>query len=123
LRIKSVRSLDDKLSVMIEERDAWLTADAGTYAKLYDPARSRIRPPGEGFVVLNRDRTGEITADVVEIGTLKANSILVGRRNIVITPPADDEDWQEGAVLVKVRFVPEKEITQALAGDPLALSR
>lgn len=123
LRIKSVRSRDEKISVMIEERDAWLTADAGIYSNVYDPVRSRLRPAAEAFVVLNRGRKSEVMSQVEEIGTLKANSILVGRRNIVITPPAEDENWVEGAVLVKVRFVPEKEITQPLAGEPLALPR
>lgn len=122
LRIKSVRWIEDKLTVLIEEHDAWITADAGTYSSSYDPARHRVRPAADGFIVLNRGRKLELTPVVEEIGTMTANSILVGRRQLILTPPEGSEDWLDGAVLVKVRFAPEKKITQPLAGELAAPS-
>jgi len=122
LRIKSVRWIDDKVSVLIEEHDAWITADAGTYSSSYDPSRHRVRPAADGFVVLNRGRKLDLMPVVEEIGTMTASSIMVGRRRIILTPPEGSEDWLENAVLVKVRFAPEKKITQPLAGEPAAPS-
>lgn len=119
-RIKSVREVDGNLSVLLEERDSW-GRDAGQYSNSYDPALHRVRPAADGFVVLNRAKKIELMPVVQELGTMKVASIMVGRRNLVITPPDAGEDWLEGAVLVKVRFVPESEITQALSGEPVML--
>lgn len=121
-RIKSLKWVDDNLVVLIEERDAWTPAD-GAYASSYNPNRRRIRPREDGFVVLSRAHGFEQLPVVQDIGTLAADSIVVGRRNLVIKPSEPGADWLDDAVIVKVRFVPVQKITQSLAGEPLAMGR
>lgn len=123
-RIKSIKWVEDNLVVLLEERDAWLTADAGTYSHSYDPAKRRTRPAADSFLVLHRASAFDQLPAVEDIGTIKADSIVVGRRNLVLTPPdGAGEDWLAGAVLVKVRFAPAATITRPLAGESLTLSR
>jgi hypothetical protein len=122
-RIVDVKSTDSGLVVQLEERDAWLTADAGTFSASYDPVRRRIRPAEDGFVVLNRAHGVELVPAMEEVGTILGNSVVTGRRNLVITAPAEDAGWLENAILVKVRFAPSGKISQPLSGEPLALPR
>ena len=123
-RVNDVRWVDDLLVVQLEERDAWLTGEAGAYSHNFNPARHRIRPRADGFVVVNRALGLDRLPAVQEIGTMKVNAILVGRRNLVITPPAPrgeaaepSPDWLEGAVIMKVRFHPAGRISQPLSSE------
>jgi hypothetical protein len=121
-RIKSVKWLDGNLAVLIEERDAGLKVGAGPYSQDYNPARQQSRP-ADGFVVLNRTRNFDQVPRVQEIGVIQADSIAVGRRSLVITPPEQGDDWLEDAVIVKVRFAPAQTMIRPLSGAPLELSR
>lgn len=128
-RVTELKWADGKLVVQIEERDVWSLADAGLYSNSYDAARRRTRPREDRFVVLNRALAVEQVPAIEEVGTIKANSFLVGRRNLVIAPPAQPSEavektsgWLEGAVLVKVRFRPVRQITQSLSGEGVQLT-
>jgi hypothetical protein len=123
-RINSIKWVDDKLVVLIEERDAWLTADSGAYSHSYDPAKRRTRPAADSFLILHRPSAFDQLPGVEDIGTIKADSIVFGRRSLVITPPdGAGAEWLAGAVLVKVRFAPVATITRPLAGDALTPTR
>lgn len=122
-RVHSLHWVEGNLVVQLEERDAWLTADAQIHSASYNVAQNRVRPAADGFVVLNRTQGFDQMPGVQEVGTVKAASMVTGRRNLVITPPTDHDEWLKGAVIVKVRFTTAEIIDRRLAGEPLVPTR
>jgi hypothetical protein len=120
-RVKDLNWVEGNLEVLIEERDAWTFLDGGFDQTSANPAGGRIRPKEDRFVIRNRDGGMGLVAGVREIGTVRADSIVVGRRILVVPPSgAGTSDWLEHAVLVKVRFSPGQKFILPLGGEPLA---
>jgi hypothetical protein len=99
-----------QLGVVVEERDAWLTADSGVRFSSW--LRESDNSRRDSFALVNR-RLGIFKAlHIEEAGTLRRNSLLLSERTLVFDPPAmidqgkrvEVEEWQRDAVLVKVRF-------------------
>jgi hypothetical protein len=115
-RITGMGRVDDRVVVQLQERDAWPTLQVGTYSNSGLGFRRNIRPAADGFVLLDRAHAFDQLPTVREMGTIQANSLMVGRRELIITPPtrkvdgAEQEipDWEESAVIIKVRFVPDQ---------------
>ncbi len=124
LRVHSVDPVDNGLSVVLDERDAWLTADADIYSHSNVPALRHIRPVADGFLVVNRASGTDVVPVVEDVGTMMADSIMVGRRHLFIPLSANASDeWLKQAVLVKVRFTPGDRIEQAVAGELVPVGR
>lgn len=124
-RINTLRWVENQVVVQLEERDAWLMTDSQVYSTSYNPAQRRIRPMVDSFVVLNRAESFHQMPGVQEVGTIKSDSLVVGRRNLVITLPekADPGEWLKGAVILKVRFTPVQKIDRPVSGDPVTPTR
>jgi hypothetical protein len=121
-RITSIERVEDRVVVSLEERDAWPSFKVGLYSNRNNPSLRNTRPSADAFVLLDRSRTYEQLPVMRDIGTVQANSLLVGRRELTITPPTRTVDgveqevpgWEETAVIVKARFMPDHLLVRIL---------
>ena len=121
-QIAAIERVDGKVIVLLRERDAWPSPKVGMYSNRYNSSLRNTRPAADGFVLLNRARAFAQLPEVTDIGTAQANSVMVGRRELILTPPTRLVDgkeqevpgWEEGAVIVKVRFVPDHPLVRII---------
>jgi len=78
------------------------------------------------FVLVHRP-TALVQVPVLhEVGAVQINSIFIGQRELVITPPTRGENgpsvelpgWRDDAVIIQVRFLPAHTFTRRVAGNP-----
>lgn len=112
-RIARIERDDKHVMLVIEERDT-------------------ARAVEDHYVLVNR-RTGFNQSLAINgygrRETLRTNSIQLSQRQIAITPPMHEvngrmrevADWEDGAVLVKVRFTPERTLVRAFESAPFVL--
>jgi hypothetical protein len=112
-RIAGIERIDKNVVLVIEERDT-------------------ARGIEDRYVLVNR-RTGFNQSlqgsSNGRVETLRTNSIQLSQRQIEILPPMHEvngrprevADWEDGAVLVKVRFTPERTLERAFESAPFVL--
>jgi hypothetical protein len=112
-RIAAIERNDKNVMLVIEERDT-------------------ARAIEDRYVLVNR-RTGFNQSLAINgygrVETLRTNSIQLSQRQIEITPPMHEvngrmrevADWEDGAVLVKVRFAPERTLGRTFESAPFVL--
>lgn len=111
-RITGLERSEGQLIVWIEERDA-------------RPPWSWATRAEDGFVVRNPTFASEILLGKVSSRAVQISAIMARRTSLVITVPTREvngrveeiPDWADGAVLTKVRFVPDRGLTRLLAVD------
>lgn len=121
-RITSIERVEDRVVVALEERDAWPSLQVGLHSNRNLPALRNTRPSADAFIVLDRSRDYGQQPAMRDIGTIQANSLMVGRRELTITPPTRMVDgveqevpgWEETAVIAKVRFTPDHPLVRSI---------
>lgn len=119
-RIADIEWREGRTVVRLEERDAWPTGLVGSYRGRTDQNTERLRPAEDAFVVVNRSLGFETIPSPDEIGTVWASAIVAGQRELVFDPPTREIDgsareipgWEVGAVIMKVRFLPDHRFTR-----------
>lgn len=121
-RVISIEQVDGRMLVRLEERDAWPALALGYYSRSEVSVLHKTRPADDAFVLLNRPLAHDQILAATDIGTVRINSIMVGQRQLSITPPTREVDgraeaipgWADGAVIAKVRFLPKHFFTRTL---------
>ena len=132
-RIAGIDRDNGHVIVRLEEWDAWpWPARMFRHPFHHLPAWSwtGLRPDADGFILVNRSIAYDQFSAATEIGTVRINSIMVGQRALVLTVPTREVNgetmeipgWEEGAVIVKVRFRRDHPFIRPLAGDGLAVN-
>jgi hypothetical protein len=125
-RIIGVERVDGKMLVRLEDWDASTDLPAGSSVSgILAPPH---RPAEDGFALKARDGSFTQVPAVREMGAVRINSIVIGQRELVLDPPTQEvngrtletPDWEEQAVLIQVRFVPETTFTRTLRANPFA---
>ncbi len=122
-RIVSIERTESGLVVQLEECDAWFAWLAGMDPEGPDSAWRNSRRVADGFVLLNPAHTYVQSPAVAVIGTIRVNSLQVYRRELTVTPPTttvagvaqETPGWEEGLVIMKVRFSPDHPLTRLIS--------
>jgi hypothetical protein len=120
-RVADIEWREGRIAVRLEERDAWPTGLLGSYRGAYYQNAPRLRPAADAFVIVNRSLGFEALPQVAEIGTLWASALVAGQRELIFDPPTREINgatrevpgWEEGAMIVKVRFLPDHRFSRA----------
>lgn len=115
-RITGLERQEDRLVVWLDERDAW-------------PPWSWSERTEDSFLLRNPPVTSDMLLGGGDFRMVRLNSFLGRRRQLTITAPAREANgrteeipgWEDTAVLVKVRFTRDHELTRLLAADLSAL--
>ena len=107
--------------IVLQERDARLAIEEGVGLNLGERAmRRRDDARVDAFLLVNRARGYARVLGLQEIGTARMNSLLLTARVLEIEPAAAIgpalNAWEEGAVLIKVRFTTLEAAVQVLPG-------
>jgi hypothetical protein len=86
----------------------------------------QARQAEDVFILVHRPTAFTQVPAMHEIGAVQINSILIGQRELVLTPPTREVNgqtdeipgWVDDAVLIQVRFQPEISFTRLVAGNP-----
>ncbi|MDI1251140.1 MAG: hypothetical protein PSV13_19920 [Lacunisphaera sp.] len=124
-RVISIEQVDGRMLVRLEERDAWPALALGYYSRSKVSVLHKTRPAEDAFVLLNRPLAHDQILGVTDIGTVRINSIMVGQRQLSVTPPTREVDglaevipgWADGAVIAKVRFLPGHNFVRTVAAS------
>lgn len=107
--------------IVLQERDARLAIDEGVGLNLGERGmRRRDDARVDTFLLVNRARGYARVLGLQELGTARMNSLLLTARALEIEPAAAIgpalNAWEEGAVLIKVRFITTAAAVQVLPG-------
>lgn len=124
-RVLGIEQVDGRVRVRLEERDAWPALALGYYSRSKVSVLHKTRPGEDAFVLLNRPLAHDQMLAATDIGTVRINSIMVGQRQLSITPPTREVNgraevipgWADGAVIAKVRFLPKHIFTRAVGAS------
>jgi len=129
-RITQIERTGERVAVTVRERGAGYEGDYTTSAKA--AFFNRSAEVEERWVLINR-RTGfsQIPRDNqnVAVPTLRVNGLELRRCGLEIAPPMHEvngrmrevADWEDGAVLVKVRFTAERALVRPWEAGPFVL--
>jgi hypothetical protein len=123
-RITHIERVDGRLVVQLEERDAAIGPPAGSYAGGIFNGRLNSRPATDRYLLLNRSQAYAQLPPCNEVGAVQVNSLMVGRVDLVVfNPPTrvvngtpqEIPGWEEGTVIMKVRFAPDHPLVRILS--------